>query len=92
MDTIAVSRIKVAVGVSSADGLLVLNDGALVAVFVHLEADYYGPDNGRWYLEAGFGPCAGSPRTFDTIAAALRWIAERLGLEDGGVLPPITPS
>ena len=92
MDTIAVSRIKVAVGEGDADGLLVLNDGALVAVLVYLDEDFYGPDYGHWYLEAGFGACAGSSRTFDTMAAALRCIAERLDLEDGGTMPVITPS
>ena len=37
------------------DGLLVMNDGALVAVLVRL-SDLHEDQAGMWYLEAGIGP------------------------------------
>ncbi|SEM97421.1 hypothetical protein SAMN05192583_1718 [Sphingomonas gellani] len=85
MSTLSVTRIKVAVDLGDADGLLVMHEGALVAVLVCLDDDFYGSERGRWHLEAGFGRCGASVPTFETIAAALRWIADRLELDDESV-------
>ena len=90
MSRLAASRIRVAVDGADADGLLVLNDGALVAVLVCLDQAFYGKDEGRWHLEAGFGRCAASPPTFETVNAALRWIGARLGLAGDGAAPATT--
>jgi hypothetical protein len=89
MSTLAVSRITVAVDGSNAGGLLVLNDGVLVAVLVCLDEAFYGIDRGRWHLEAGFGKCAASPPAFDRLGDALRWVAKRLGLDPESVMPAI---
>ena len=80
MNTIAVNRVKVAWDGADANGLLVLNSGTLVAVLVCLEEAFYEEDQGRWYLEAGFGKCGSTQTTFADLDAALRWVAQRLGL------------
>lgn len=90
MGALAVSRITIAVDGSNADGLLVLSDGALVAVLVNLQEAFYDKDMGRWHLEAGFGRCAGSAPTFETAGAAVNWIAKRLGLDEVCTSPVIT--
>jgi hypothetical protein len=68
------------VGTDSPDeeGQLVLADGCLVAVLVHL-SDEYEADAGKWFLEAGFGRVAyPSPPKFDSLDEAQAWIARRL--------------
>ncbi len=40
------------------DGMLVLADRQLAAVFVRLDGTYHDPEQkGWWHLEAGFGKC-----------------------------------
>lgn len=90
MNRLAVSAIKVAVDDGSADGLLVLNDSMLVAVLVCLDDAIYGVNKGRWYLEAGFGPCAVSAIIYDDSETALRWIAGRLNLDEESVTAALT--
>lgn len=81
MNLIFLQSLKVAVDGGEEDGLLILHRGVLVGVLVCLEEPKYGGDRGRWHLEAGFGKCATRPLTFLNLEAALRWIAERLGLD-----------
>jgi len=70
--------ISIDTGSDDREGLLVLNDGSLVAVLVRLSATH-GPDAGRWYLEAGFGRCATAALpTFPDLDDAQRWIEGRL--------------
>jgi hypothetical protein len=70
--------IRVATSRHGDDGCLVLADDVLVAVLVLL-SDQYGPDSGRWFLEASFGPIGSSAHpTFADLAEAQAWVAEHL--------------
>ena len=46
-----------------------------------VEADRYVQDRGKWFLEAAFRPLEGSHRTFETLEAALEWLARKIGFE-----------
>ena len=67
------------------EGLLVLADGALVAVFAYVlpeeTAGGDGPPEG-WFLEGGFGPCSTAmvtpPEVFPSMEEALAWVEQRL--------------
>jgi len=63
-------------------GCLVFVDDQLVAVLVRLEPDeHLEPELWeRWFVEAGFGPCRGRPRTssFASPADALGWARQRV--------------
>lgn len=83
--SIHLSRRETDVAVSpdglSESGLLILADGALVAVISRLERS--GPEEmrGRWYLEAGFGPCAVAASDtvlFGSPEEAEHWAHERI--------------
>lgn len=55
-------------------GLLVMADHRLVAVLTRLGSSH-GTLDGRWFLEAGFGPCAVTqPEPFVTSIEALQWV------------------
>lgn len=72
--------VVVAVSRHDENGAIVRVDGRMVGVLIRLDAHFYGDDRGRWYLEAGFGPCAGHPPApFAKLSDGLAWIAERLG-------------
>jgi len=59
---------------------LVFADGFLVAVLVHL-AEEHGADEGKWYLEAGFGRVSHpNPPMFNDLDVAQAWIEQRLAL------------
>jgi hypothetical protein len=65
------------------DGFLIFTDGALVAVITNLDWSVgdYGHLRGRWFLEAGFGPCAvlpGDECIFETPHAARKWVLRQL--------------
>lgn len=60
-------------------GLLIMEDGRLVAILVRLDADFHGKMRGSWCMEAGFGPCGGQPQVFPSLAEAFAWIADRTG-------------
>ena len=85
MSAIITQPIKVRIDGGVDDGLLILHDSALVAILVCLEAPFYDIDRNRWHLEAGFGPCARQPRTFERLEEALRWVARRLGLGEEAI-------
>ncbi|WP_299637681.1 hypothetical protein [Devosia sp.] len=75
---------EVLVDGGSRQGLLVLEDGKLAAVFVLIDAAETGKPtvSGGWYLEAGFGPCgqliSAQPDVFPVEDDALRWTEQRL--------------
>ena len=72
-------RVRVATGSGDEDGCLVIADGRLVAVLVHLSGEHYQELSGRWYLEAGFGRLDGPDHpTFADLDAAQGWIMRRL--------------
>ena len=92
MSSLSLRPIKIAVDGGEEDGLLILEDEALVAVLAYLEHAMYLSDAGGWHLEAGFGGCAARPRTFPTLEAALRWVAERMKLDVNAVIAPALAS
>jgi hypothetical protein len=74
---------KVASSEYDAEGTLLYVNEHLVAVLACLA-----PDTGhepelwhRWFLEAGFGPCADPPRgtMFETLEAAEAWVMQKMG-------------
>lgn len=74
---------KVASSESDTEGALLYVNEHLVAVLTCLA-----PNTGhepelwhKWFLEAGFGPCACPPRntTFETLEAAEAWVMQRMG-------------
>lgn len=81
MSILSLKPIKIASDDGTEDGLLVLENEALVAVLARLEHAMYLSDVGHWHLEAGFGSCAARPQTFATLEAALCWVAERMKLD-----------
>ena len=76
---LALEHVRVATGSSDEHGRLVLADGRLVAVLVHLSGEHYKDFAGRWFLEAGFGQLDGPEHpTFVDLDAAQDWIGRRL--------------
>jgi hypothetical protein len=69
---------RVATGSEDERGIIIRFDGQITAVLVKLGASYHGSVFGFWYLEIGFGRCAGTPPPFERLADALAWIAGRL--------------
>ena len=53
-------------GMAAEPGVLVFADRNLVAILVHLEADFY-DFKGQWHLEAGFTPVPEQSRCFATL-------------------------
>jgi hypothetical protein len=83
--------ICVATGSADKEGTLVLADGQLLAVLVHLADEIHGDDRGAWFLEAGFGNLAGLACLFPTLEEAVEWICQRLELDQGPVPGPNSP-
>ena len=71
-------RVPVLTGSDDREGCAIFLDGALAAVIVQLDLPEHGRDRGKWFLEAGFGPCAGSAELFQSAEAAMAWVAERV--------------
>jgi hypothetical protein len=71
--------IPVHTGAADEEGRLVVANGRLVAVLVRLADQVHTSLVGCWFLEAGFGPCAGATPVFDSLEGAQNWIADRLG-------------
>jgi hypothetical protein len=72
--------IRVRTGHQDGEGRLALADGELVAVLVRLDDPVHGDQRGRWFLEAGFGPCGGGPSSviFEDLEEAESWLGTRL--------------
>jgi hypothetical protein len=64
------------------DGLLVLQDGRLVAILCQL-SDGHGETAGRWFMECGFGPLGGREEDFADLAAAELWFENELRTNAG---------
>ena len=74
MATITLQPVRVRTGSKDTEGRLALVDGELVAVFVRLDDPMHEEDQGRWFLEAGFGPCSReAPPLFAGLAEAEGW-------------------
>jgi hypothetical protein len=61
----------------SEDGFLILADGALVAVVIHLQQSVTGAPKRHWYIEATFGLCQKPPSdelVFETPDRAKEWM------------------
>jgi len=58
------------------DGMLIVANGLLVGILVHLDAPEHGETTG-WFLEAGFGRLNGvRAPIFDTLEQATRWVRD----------------
>jgi urocanate hydratase len=67
----------VAVGALEEEGQMVLVDGTLVAVLVHLTCRYDNPHlQGKWFVEAGLGPLSEKGECFSTIEEAEEWVLQ----------------
>ena len=65
-------------GSSDQDGRLVLANGMLVAILVHLDDPDHEVVSG-WFLEIGLGRLQGlRPPPFDTLEDATRWLRQRM--------------
>lgn len=70
--------VPVHTGSGDQEGQLVLADGRLVAVLVHLDDTSHAGLVGAWFLEAGFGPCAHVVAPiFADLDDAKRWIRQQ---------------
>lgn len=73
--------VSVETGSADEDGRLVFARGRLVAVLVRLSAATHPEEalRGKWFLEAGFGPCAAQAADpFPTLAHAVAWLHAQL--------------
>lgn len=75
--------VLVETGSADEDGRLVFVRDRLVAVLVRLSAAAHpDPDSGlrgKWFVEAGFGPCAAqAPDVFPALADAEAWVRRAL--------------
>jgi hypothetical protein len=71
----------VATGSRDREGCLLFADGELMAVFVLLDPNTHEePDLwAKWFLEAGFGPCATvQPGVFETLDEGQEWVCGRI--------------
>ena len=56
---------------------MVLVNGKLVAILVHLTGPYETPElQGKWFVEAGFGPLAEKHELFATWEEAEAWVCQ----------------
>lgn len=71
-------------------GCLIMIDGRLVAVLVHVAGTGVERDREKlsgWYVEAGFGRCAvPAPPLFGTLADAVTWMCTRLGVRQSATI------
>lgn len=76
---VTLQPMPVMTGSDDRDGVLVLSDGQLVAVLVQLADEVHEEQRGRWFLEAGFGPCrtAVAP-VFGNLNEAQAWVFRAL--------------
>jgi hypothetical protein len=67
--------VRVGVGSLVEEGQMVLVDGILVAILVHLTSLYNTPEmRGKWFVEVGFGPLNGKHELFSTLEEAEDWV------------------
>ena len=72
--TISLQPIRVRTGSQDTEGRLALANGELVAVFVRLDEEIHGEDQGRWFLETAYGSLQRAmPPLFESLAEAEDW-------------------
>jgi hypothetical protein len=72
--TITLQPIRVRTGSQDTEGRLALADGELIAVFVRLDDEIHGDDQGRWFLETAYGLLQRAmPPLFGSLAEAEEW-------------------
>ena len=75
---VVLQSIAVDTGSADQDGRLVIANGKLIAVLVHV-GDPEHEIVGGWFLEVGLGRLHGlRPATFATLEDATRWLRQRL--------------
>jgi hypothetical protein len=74
------TAVRVATEFGDEDGLLIFIVDTLVAVISLLQNEANGELRGKWFLEAGFGPCWGAHDAplFASLQLAQNWILEQL--------------
>ena len=77
---LALQPAKIATGCDET-GILVLAEDRIVAILIRLDASCHEELQGRWFLEVGFGRCAGTPEPFERLSDGLLWIARQLDEE-----------
>ena len=75
---ITFQRVPVMTGSADREGCVIFADGQLTAVVVRLDACEHGHLRGKWFLEAGIGPCNHPAPLFDLVDDALAWVASRI--------------
>lgn len=69
--------VRVGVGSRDEDGRMVLVNGRLVAILVHLTGPYETPElRDKWFVEAGFGPLSDKHELFSTWDEAEAWVQQ----------------
>ncbi len=69
--------VRVGVGSSDEEGRMVLVNGKLVAILVHLTGAYDNPElRNKWFVEAGFGPLSEKHELFSTWEEAEAWVRQ----------------
>jgi hypothetical protein len=69
--------VRVGVGSLVEEGRMVLVNGTLVALLVHLTGPYDTPElHGKWFVEAGFGPHSDKQELFSTLEEAEDWVLQ----------------
>ncbi len=72
----------VGVGNRDEDGRMVMVNGKLVAILVHLTGPYETPElRDKWFVEAGFGPLLGKHELFSTWEEAEAWVHQHYEAE-----------
>ena len=74
---IRLQPVRVSVGPLDEEGQMVLVDGTLVAVLVHLTGPYDDPHlHGKWCVQRGFGPLSEGDEVFSTLQEAEDWVLQ----------------
>ena len=76
--SITLQGMPVLAGCEDREGYLILADGILTAVIVRLDSHVHDGIAGKWFLEAGFGPCRDAQELFETPEAAVAWVSGRV--------------
>jgi hypothetical protein len=78
MPELVAEPVRIATVLGAKDGLLVYCESVLVAVLTHLSSPAHGENQGKWFLESGYGPCsAAGQHLFESAHEALAWAGER---------------
>ncbi len=78
---ISFQPMRVLIDGHDSEGILILADNQLAAVFVRLDGQTHNPEHkGLWHLEAGFGKCDTrvAPPMFTTREEAGVWVEQTL--------------